>query len=86
MSEHNTTDILVSFGVGLLVGAAGSLLLAPAAGAETRKRIGELGQEAFDKAREGVEAAKEFTGDQTRRLERAIHEGKEAYLKEAQKA
>jgi gas vesicle protein len=46
MSEHHTTDIMVSFGIALLVGAVGALLLAPASGEETRKRLGEFGDDA----------------------------------------
>lgn len=84
MSENRTSEILVSFGVGLLVGAAGALLLAPAPGTETRRRLGQLGHDALEKARGGVEGAREFAGDHARRLERAVHEGKEAYLRESQ--
>lgn len=96
MSEQRSTDIMVSFGIGLLVGAVGALLLAPASGEETRKRLGQfgddarkrlghMGEEALQKTREGVETAKEFAGDQARRIERAVHEGKEAYLRETSK-
>lgn len=47
---------LACLAAGVLVGAAGALLLAPATGKETRARVakkaGELGQSALEKARE----------------------------------
>ena len=86
MSEHRTVDVLTAFGIGLLVGAAGALLLAPASGKETRKRLEELGHDALDKAREGMESAKEFASNQARSLERAVQEGKQAYIKETHRS
>jgi hypothetical protein len=44
-----------------------------------------MGEEAMQKTREGVETAKEFAGDQARRIERAVREGKEAYLRKTSK-
>jgi gas vesicle protein len=80
MSDHNSTsDIFVSFGLGLFVGAATALLLAPAAGRETRRRLGEFGQGAIEKARTGMANARAFAGDQAQRVERALDEGKEAF-------
>jgi len=81
MSENRTTDVLVSFGVGLLVGAVGALLLAPAPGEETRKRLGELGHDALDRTRSGMETARRVAGDQAERISQAVHEGKEAYAR-----
>lgn len=50
MSERNsTTDVIVSFLAGALVGAGVALLLAPQAGQETRKRIREVAGEWKDK-------------------------------------
>jgi gas vesicle protein len=52
MSDDRSIDVLVAFGVGLVAGAAAALLLAPASGEETRKRIGEGAREAGDKIRD----------------------------------
>lgn len=81
MHDHRPADMIVPFGIGVLVGAGAALLMAPASGDETRRRLGQLGHDALDKAREGVASAREFARDQSHRVERAIHEGKEAYLK-----
>lgn len=81
MSEHRTTDVLVSFGVGMLVGAVGALLLAPASGEETRKRLGEMSHDAMERARSGMDSARRVAGDQAERIGQAIHEGKEAYAR-----
>lgn len=85
MSENRTTDMLVSFGVGLLVGAAAGLLLAPNTGEETRRRLGEFGEGALDRARTGLDAARRAAGDQVERLATAVKEGKEAYAREVTK-
>lgn len=83
MSENNrSTDVLVAFGVGLLVGAAGALLLAPTTGEEARRKLGELGDQALDRTKGGVENAKGFMKDQAERVERAFEEGKQAYQRE----
>lgn len=65
---------LVAFVLGALTGAAFALLWAPAAGEETRRRLGE-------KAREG----KERVGDAARSISAAIERGREAYRQAGQK-
>ena len=82
MSENRGLEVVVAFGAGIVIGAAAALLMAPATGADTRRRISELGQTAADRAGEGMETAKEFAADQAQRIGRAVHEGKEAYKKE----
>jgi len=83
MSENRSTDLFVAFGVGALVGAAGALLLAPAAGEESRRRIEQLTQDTAGKAREGVESLGKTFADQGKRLKHAFEEGRAAYSKEA---
>lgn len=83
MRDHHTGDVMIALGIGILLGAAGALLLAPASGRETRKRLGRMGTDAIDKAREGLDTAKEFASHQARGVEHALREGKEAYLREA---
>lgn len=85
MSENRTADMFVSFGVGILVGAVGGLLLAPASGEETRRRLGEFSKDAMDRAGSGVESAKRVAGEQAERIVHAVKEGKDAYLRESVK-
>jgi gas vesicle protein len=84
------SDVVVAFSAGALLGAVAGLLLAPASGAETRRRIGETAGSAVDKGkalasgaarkgREGVHAAGEFVKDQKERIGEALREGREAY-------
>jgi len=82
MSENRGLEAVLAFGAGLVVGAAAALLVAPATGAETRRRISEMGQSATDRAREGMETAKDFAADQVQRIGHAVREGKEAYKRE----
>jgi gas vesicle protein len=83
MSENNrSADVLVAFGVGLLVGAAGALLLAPTSGEEARRKLGELSNQALDRTKGGMDTAKGFMKDQAERVERAFEEGKDAYKRE----
>lgn len=81
MSDHNTTDALVGFGVGLLVGALAGVLLAPGSGAETRDKLGDLAKDLRGKAKEGAGTAGEFAKDQAQRLGQAFQEGREAYAR-----
>lgn len=85
MSEHRTTDVLVAFGIGALVGAVGALLLAPATGEETRRRLGDFSRDAMDRAGSGIEQAKRVAGEQVERITHAVKEGKEAYARETAK-
>lgn len=88
------SDVVVAFSAGVLLGAVAGLLLAPASGAETRRRIGEAAGSAVDKGkslasgaaekgREGAHAAGEFVREQKERIGDALREGREAYLRES---
>lgn len=82
MSEIRGTDLVVMFGLGVAVGAATALLVAPASGEETRRRIGEFAKDASGRTREGVQRVAGLVKDQTDRVGRAIDQGKEAYQHE----
>jgi gas vesicle protein len=86
MSEDRTGDFLVAFGIGALVGAVGALLLAPAAGDETRRRVAEFAKEGTEKAKEGLSNAGKALTEQGHRLQHAFEEGKTAYQKEASRS
>lgn len=92
MSNNTSTqrDMILLFGLGLVVGAAAGLLLAPSSGEETRRRIGSFvddttgkAREGFEnvagKAREGIEGAGGVVREQSQRLAHALKEGKEAF-------
>ncbi len=85
MSDDRSVETVLAFGAGLVVGVAAALLMAPATGAETRRRISDLGQTAADRAGEGMQSAKEFAAEQAQRIGQAVREGKEAYKKEIAK-
>ncbi len=81
MSDNTSTqrDMVILFGLGLVVGAAAGLLLAPASGEKTRQRIGDLVGEATGRAREGIDTAGSTLREQSTRLAHALKEGKEAF-------
>lgn len=61
MSDHQNVTIisLVSFAVGLLVGAVMALFLAPMSGRELRGRVGEEAQADWQRATEQLNQARE---------------------------
>lgn len=63
--EHRASDMLVAFGAGALLGAAAALLLAPKSGAETRRELGDLAENAMEKGRSAAERARDKTRELT---------------------
>jgi gas vesicle protein len=84
--SNRTGDVLVAFGIGALVGAVGALLLAPATGEETRRRVSDLTRDTSEKAKEGLNTAGKTPTDQGKRLQHAFEEGKAAYQQESSKS
>ena len=89
-SSNQVAGIMIALSVGLLAGAAGALLFAPASGRNTRRRIGELAGDVVDRtgraARDVVDRADRITqraGDALRdragRVEEVVVGGKQAY-------
>lgn len=56
MADNSSGEIIGTFIVGAAIGALGALLFAPAAGSETRGRIGDWVSEGRDKAKEKLDA------------------------------
>lgn len=78
IASHRNQEMWMSFGLGALLGASIALLLAPATGAETRRRVGQFARDASQKARDGVNRASEFINEQRDHLTHAIDEGRHA--------
>ncbi len=77
--------VVLSFIAGGVVGAGLGLLLAPASGVETRRRLKEGAKEGMDIAKtrfdEGVGKVKELAVEKTEDVKAAYASGKEAFLK-----
>jgi gas vesicle protein len=67
---------MTSLVIGLAAGLAVGLLLAPAPGRVTRRRLGRMAEDLGEKAREGVGEVKDFVSDQAHRASDALHRRK----------
>jgi gas vesicle protein len=98
MSDTRTGDRAAFFLLGAVIGAAAALLMAPAPGARTRKRLRRQGEEAadylidagkelVDKCKDLYERSGEVVEDATHELSgkyRALHEYSRHLLDEAE--
>ncbi|CAN5844777.1 hypothetical protein BH24ACI5_BH24ACI5_11380 [soil metagenome] len=71
--------IISAFVLGALAGAAVALLVAPASGDETRRKLAETAREGADKAAEAARQGREFVDQQRGTVVEAIERGREAY-------
>ena len=62
--ERGAGGVLVAFMLGAIAGAAVALLVAPAAGEETRRKLGERARESRDKAAGAARQGREFIRNQ----------------------
>ena len=88
MSERQGNGMMAGFIIGAVVGAGAALLLAPASGSDTRRRLKEKAQEFRGKAEElkGSAAGKleevgQVVRDRAKDLTSAVKEGREAFKK-----
>ena len=70
MSNNNGGDVLSSFLLGGLIGAAIGILFAPAAGKKTRKQVNDW-----------IEDATDTTMDKIEDVEKVVKKGKEQIMK-----
>lgn len=77
--ERGAGGVLVAFVLGAIAGAAVALLVAPASGEETRRKLGEKAREGRDKANEAARQSREFLRNQRDGLTSAFERGKEAF-------
>ena len=77
--ERGAGGVLVAFVLGAIAGAAVALLVAPATGEETRRKLSEKAREGRDKASEAARKGGEFLRNQREGLTTAFERGKEAF-------
>jgi gas vesicle protein len=70
---------MVAFMLGAIAGAAVALLVAPASGEETRRKLSEKAREGREKASEAARHGREFLRNQRDGLSTAFERGKEAF-------
>lgn len=72
-SHRSASDSLIAFGMGLLAGVAVGMMLAPASGSDTRRKLGSFAGKVKDRTVEGAGKAGDFVKHQSDRL-RGRHE------------
>jgi gas vesicle protein len=77
--ERGASGVLVAFMLGAIAGAAVALLVAPASGEETRRKLGEKAREGREKAADAARKGGEFIRNQREGLTTAFERGKEAF-------
>ena len=77
--DRGAGGVMIGFMLGAIAGAAVALLMAPASGEETRRRLGEKAREGRDKASEAARQSREFLRNQRDGLSTAFERGKEAF-------
>lgn len=70
---------MTGFMIGALVGAGVALLLAPASGTETRRRLGETTKRLRDQAKDRMGQAKDLMHDVKEDAMSAVESGREAF-------
>lgn len=71
--------VLIGFLVGAVVGAVAGLLLAPASGSETRRRLRDVADKLGDEGRRRVDDARGYVTERADDLKEALRAGKDAY-------
>ena len=84
--QNGSNDVarnVLAFGLGVVAGGVAALLLAPASGEETRKKIGDMATKVGQQAKQTLDTTKQIVGNQKERLNVAIDAGRQAYAREA---
>jgi gas vesicle protein len=81
MSEKGNSvgTVLAVFAIGAIAGAAVALLLAPASGAETRRKLAERAREGRARADELAREARDLFQRQRENIASAVDRGREAF-------
>lgn len=84
MNESHGAGMMTGFVVGALVGAGLALLLAPASGEDTRRRIGETAKRFRDETKDRLQHARESVSHLKDEARSAIETGREAFTQARQ--
>ena len=82
MSEENgntATGILLGIVIGAAAGAALALLLAPATGEETRRRLGDTARKLGNEGKRRFDDLRDAAGDRVTEVKEAVRAGRDAY-------
>jgi gas vesicle protein len=71
--------VILAFVLGAVTGAAVALLMAPATGEETRRRLADRARESADRAREVAGQGREMWNRQRETFANAVERGRDAY-------
>lgn len=82
MNETRSSDALVGFLFGAVVGAGLALMMAPATGEETRRKIAETARRLGHDAQGKVDAVKDRFRRGAEEVREAVDAGREAYRQE----
>jgi gas vesicle protein len=77
--DDGSAGVILAFVMGAVTGAAVALLMAPTAGDETRRLLGDKAREARERAEEAARQGREFINRQRDTLTSAVERGREAY-------
>jgi len=83
--NRNASNVLVGLLLGAVAGGVAALLLAPASGEDTRKKIKDTLRRGKERIFDEVDEAKDFAQTHKEALKEAAIGGKEAYLKAMKK-
>lgn len=78
-SNNRVADIMIGLSVGVAVGVAGALLLAPDSGRKTRRRIGELAEAITNRTSQVAHRAGDVLRGRADQAEQVIADGKQAF-------
>jgi gas vesicle protein len=76
--DNGAGTVLVAFMLGAVTGAAVALLLAPASGEETRRKLAERAREGRERAGDAARQGRELWNRQRENLASAFERGREA--------
>lgn len=79
--NRNASNVVVGLLLGAVAGGLTALLLAPASGSDTRKKIKDTLRKGKERIFDDVNEAKDFAQTHKEALKDAVAGGKEAYLK-----
>jgi gas vesicle protein len=72
-------SVLVGFALGAIAGAAVALLMAPASGEETRRKLAAKAREGRDRAEQYAREGRDFVRSQRENIVSAVERGRDAF-------